>query len=109
MPFCFFTYFGKKTKKKLHLCYCEVTTTKQQGEFPMTILHKTNLISNPKIRINNRGGRLTVDGGMTLITEFLHKLHFDETVNELIHFSNKRKFCQHTTTRSSNGINFKYQ
>ena len=53
----------------------------------MTNLHKTNLISNPQIQINNQGGQLTVDGGMTLITEFLHKLHFDE-----------RKFCQHDKT-----------
>ena len=63
----------------------------------MTIVHKFNLFNNPQIIINNKGGYLTADAGLSLVSEYLDRLGFSEWLTELVHFEDPRKFNRHSS------------
>lgn len=65
----------------------------------MTSVHKETLYSNPKIKINNRGGNLTSNGGLMIVTEYLDRIGSSIQVNRLVRFNDPRKFHLHESLK----------
>ncbi|SFV41388.1 IS1380 family transposase [Ligilactobacillus acidipiscis] len=59
----------------------------------MSTLHHEKLLFNDQINISNDGGELANDAGTLLIAEFLHQIHFDQLLEDNLHFKDDRKYC----------------
>lgn len=61
----------------------------------MSTLQQQSLLFNPKLEISNDGGRLSSDGGILLVKEFMKKIQFDHFLQETVAFQDNRKYCTH--------------
>lgn len=62
----------------------------------MTNLQVIGAQFNNKVKITNNGGKISVDGGLILMEEFLHQTNFRKLVDRFIPFRKKRSNGEHS-------------
>lgn len=64
-----------------------------------TLLEKP-LQFNKNITLSNDGGQLSNDAGMLLLFEFLHKINFDQMIQDTFKMEDSRAYCTHEYTET---------
>ncbi|GBG94269.1 hypothetical protein LFYK43_07280 [Ligilactobacillus salitolerans] len=62
----------------------------------MSTLQQVPLNFNKNLVISNTGGTLTNDGGLLLVSEFMHQINFSQLVKDNLHFQEERKYFKHS-------------
>lgn len=65
----------------------------------VTLLEKP-LQFNKNIILSNDGGQLSNDAGLLLLFEFLHKINFNQMVQETFEMEDDRAYCTHEYTET---------
>ncbi|MGF2054719.1 IS1380 family transposase [Vagococcus fluvialis] len=62
----------------------------------MPTLHQTNIQYNTNYQLSNKGGKLSSDGGLILVKEFMKQINFEKILEKFLSFKETRKYHAHS-------------
>ncbi|MEY8293054.1 transposase, partial [Carnobacteriaceae bacterium 52-44] len=65
----------------------------------MVTLQENTVQFNNKLIVSHNGGQLSSDSGLTLMDELMDAFHFTQLSEEIITFTDNRKYCKHSNSK----------